>query len=89
MRIGRGRNRDGVQPRDCELRQIVIHRHTGQVALKLAPPLRRAGHHPRQLTAGRRGDQRCMEEPAALAVPNQADPHWPDLLHTPPPKTVI
>jgi hypothetical protein len=89
MRIGSGRYRDGVHPRDGELRQIVMHRRTGQVALKLAPPLRRAGHHPRQLTADRRGDQRCMEEPAALAVPDQADPHRPDLLHTPPPMAVI
>ena len=89
MRVGRGRDRDGVRPSGGELRQVVIRRRTGVVALEIASLLRRAGHHPRQLAASHLGDQRCMEEPAARAVPDQADPHRPDPLHAPPPKATV
>jgi len=66
-----------------------MRRDTGVVALEITAPLRRAGHHPRQLAASRRSDQRRVEEPAALAVPDQADPHRPDPLHAPPPKATV
>jgi hypothetical protein len=54
--------------------------------VQAAPPLARH-HAPR--VAGRRSGQRRMEEPAALAVPDQADPHRPDPLHLPPPKAAV
>jgi hypothetical protein len=75
VRIGRGRYRHGIDPRRGQPRQIVIRRRAGMVAFEISSPLRRAGHHPRQLAARGRGDQRRVEEPAALAVPDQADPH--------------
>ena len=62
-------------PAGQQIGERVVGGHAGEVRGQLGAPVRRARHHPGQLDALGRGDERRVEVPPADPVPDQSQSH--------------